>query len=369
MLQLDIIANLIDFNINLEQPIPLWVLLLVIGISGFFGIMFLLLKFSPNAIILKSKFDNWKRSRGEREEQKQMADNLETKFYSSQEEINRNAGFNVLPYNMKIKWQNRDDVKAIVSQTNDQFWIVMKKSEEQSENFVRFVEASIEKNLVYRTKRYLSEPIKKAIELTMMKKIISVELPDALEYFDDKIYKKSVDRFQFLTDFVEGLTDLDAKGLFIRAYLREIHDYGIRTFPKTPSKEIKNEMNDLTAFFATIGRRKAGEQVKQIYEGKLLRVGVHFIAGRHQPREIKQFTEKPQSSPYAEDIKEHISKNIQSIYLFARGTAYIELAKSLANYFESNDDQVQKSYIIPFTDREKVISAVVCIIKLRLAHS
>lgn len=362
-----IIFGLLDFNVNLEQPIPLWTLIVIMAILVVLGILYLLLRFSGNAIILKSRIDDWRSSRAERTEQKVIAENLESKFYASQEEINKNAGFNVLPYHMKIKWQNRDDVRSIVSTKKDQFWIVMKKREDQSENFVRYVGASIETNIVYRTKRYLSEPIKRAIELTMIKKIITVELEDALEYFDENIYKHDVEKYQFLNDYVEGLTDLDSKGLFIRAYLREIHDFGNRTFPKTATKEIKDEMNELTTFFSAIGRRRDGEQVRRTCEGKSLRVGVLFIAGKHSSTEIKQFIEKPESSPYANDIRDYINHNIQSIYLFARGS-FIELATSLSKHFE-NDVSVQNSYRIPFTDREKKKNAIVCIIRLRLPHS
>ena len=107
----NVIHYFLDFDINLNQQIPLWTLLIIVVIAGIFGGLSLLLKYSNSAIMLKTKFDDWKDSRKESEEQSELADNLETRFFASQEEINKDAGFNVLPYHMKIKWQNRDNVK------------------------------------------------------------------------------------------------------------------------------------------------------------------------------------------------------------------------------------------------------------------
>lgn len=357
-----------DITINIPEQSPTWLVFLFAGIAIIIGVIALVLKYSSNAILLKSKVDEWRSDQSERHEQKEMADDLEDKYSTSQKEINKDAGFNVLPFNMKIKWQKRDDVKSIY-RGGDDYWIVMHNEDDVTQNFVRYIEACVEKNLVSRTRRYIPMNVRRAIELTMIKKILRIELDESLDYFDENIYKPDINKHESLNTNVEGLTDLDAKGLFVRAFLRELHDYGNRLFPKTASNINRDDMKFLTYFFAALGKKRDGDKIQTIFKGKTISVGVVFVAGVEDRKNLDSLILNPLNSDYATTINDYLNQNIESIYLLARG-GNIKLVEALLDVFnKEKNPKIDKTYLIPFKDREKNADAIVGLIRLRKVHS
>ncbi len=81
-------------------------------------------------------------------------------------------------------------------------------------------------------------------------------------------------------------------------------------------------------------------------------------------KNLTKYLERPESSPQATYIQSQIKRQVQTIYLLARGQDFIDFTKKLLEYFEK-DPQVARTNRIEFDDYAVKKPAIVGQIRLK----
>lgn len=364
----NIVLGIFDINFGtLQEPIPLWVVLVGIAVAAIVTVFVAFLRWGKNLVTVVEYVESRRTNSSLRKEQKEMTKTIKDKFYESRLQINKSAGFDVLPYDMEIRWRNKSDVKSFLLK-NAKVIIVMRDSEDHVENFTKAIEAYVEKSLIPRTRKYIPREVMLAVELTIAKKIITIEYDSALGYFDENVYKPAINTNQNLNIFTEALSTLDFRGLFTRVFLRELYDFGLRLHPQLSNNAIKEEGNKFMGFFTGIARRPEGDrEIDTVFEEKHLSVAIAYIAGARSDKEVDNMILNISSCTYAQYIDSLLNRHIDTIYLLARNNKFIQLTRALLNYYSKND-QVRSTDELSFEDYSKKTPALVGRIRMRSEH-
>lgn len=225
---------------------------------------------------------------------------------------------------LSINWVNEENLDTILK--SGKAIVKLKYENDPTKNIVKATSLYVKDAFLIHTKPYLNVPFRKAIDITVTKKIllkISKNQNNIMSTFIDETSNTESD----LLEKYEKIEEIDDNGLFTRILLRELDLFGKKLHGRITKTEYKNEADEFLSFVNKISTRDFDDDTPLVFASNTLKVGVVLVA------KVETFSNYG-ISPYLRRIKLGMSRGIESFYLLARTDSVPilkEVAKQLLN--------------------------------------
>lgn len=265
----------------------------------------------------------------------------------------------VLPHAMKIEWaRNANKVESFLR--NGEIVVAMDYSPNRDRNLVISTLIYLKKGLLPRARSYIDKNLMKAIDFTVAKSIFIYDKhSSAVSYFFENYLQPEIKEKPQLREDCTLLDKLQKAGFFSRILLRQLYFIGQRAFPSTPDEETYKESRDFAIFVEKIATRKSGEMSTLSFSKSRIKANVMLVA--------KYWTKIWGTEPYERRIKTNIDKGIENMYICARDTENVVLAKQIAEEQEKAGRMIIiKSYTFNqiYQGKEHKAICIVCSLNL-----
>jgi len=247
-----------------------------------------------------------------RAERRSVSGDIQADINSFAKAIGESIDSSILPYGIKINWENAADVSYESFVKNNLVVVRLRHHSNQARNFMLATLAYVQRGLLPDTRHHLAEDVSEALDLAMVEKVL--------------LERKRLDSLPFLTKEIIGTRDptssvvrmhrilrnLDAKGMFNHILLREFADLGKRMSGAVPTDDIRSETRDFVNFCEKLTEKEPGVDVSPTFSGRNLRMSIVLIA--RVEKYLKQGIE-----PQLRWIEKCLANRIDSIYLCAWG--------------------------------------------------
>lgn len=241
-------------------------------------------------------------------ELRHISNELQSEINTSINEINGEAGENVLVDKVKIKFSKNLTHDAFIE--NNEVIVRMDYHQNKKRNLVIATLNYVSKGAIPYARHYIGHDISKSVDMVLTKKIIKRD-KDAIGYFLSEVYDNEIEEIKLL---YKNLEEIDETGFFTRIFLTELKQIGIRYFPRaTILKPIIEECIDFLEFLSTVANKEPGENVDLKFRGHLIGVGLALVGNIHT-------ISIHRSLPYEKWISSYIKdSSLKRIYILAAG--------------------------------------------------
>lgn len=209
---------------------------------------------------------------------------------------------------MSIQWVKEDD---FISKLRDGTAIVnLKFSTDISENIVKVASIYVKHRVLPNAKHYMNKPLKSAIDLNIIRKILLSLEKDRDENLNT-FFTENEKELNEVEDKSTQIHYVDNAGLFDRILVREYEYFGNKLKGLLPISEYAKEADDFLNYLLDIATRQYDDNTPLQFEGKILKVGVLLVA------KIDTYSQYGLDA-YLRRIKRGLVKGIKTFYLLAR---------------------------------------------------
>jgi hypothetical protein len=164
-----------------------------------------------------------------------------------------------------------------------------------------------------------------ANELYIMSSVIDKNRNDALRVYYDDYARRAYD--DATTGLLQNIHTLDKRGLYFKCFLNTLVSVDEKVRHYTLDEGVQQEVSNLTNFFLSIAKKKAGEETELMFKGHLFRVAIILVA----KKETLQFAGL---SAHIEMVKTVAKQDVDRIYVTGTGYDNIINVKRLAAHLK-----------------------------------
>jgi len=179
---------------------------------------------------------------------------------------------------IRVEWVDGSETREDFIQRR-RVVVCLRKAENPSENFVRATYAFVSTSLLFRTKRYLSEVQREALDLFVTSKVLE-ESDDVLRDFflSEYLLPSSDDAPEDrLGDYFRSFETLARAGLFYEFLLDELDLVGRRVFGLPYIKQIGTDVDGVIGLAAKVAGRERQERVNLTFNKAYIRCGLVIV--------------------------------------------------------------------------------------------
>ena len=303
-----------------------WVIL-----AGFIGYIY---KNTEKVDFWVAKIERFLIYLGFRRDKKFIQKDVRAKINLASKKINKEAD-GIVTKGVEIIWVNQENIESFLKK--GKVIIRMRSHENHDENVVNAVTHYVQTGVLHTSKRYLPEKIKEAVNLALIKKILSEESEDStsLEHFGIQTLNPYLESDVEIKKSFSIIQKMEEKGLFTRILLREIRILGKKLYPSESSdiifKETKNFFDFLEPFAC---HERDGDIADWNFIDRDIQVGIMYVAKRE-----KLNTEG--LAPYIKRVRGKFNQGCKKIYLFGRRQNNILAIKELVYILQSQDSKIE----------------------------
>ncbi len=216
-------------------------------------------------------------------------------------------------FNVKLELEWVDsNTKRSAFLADGRFILRLRANDPQDHNFVHASYLYISKCLLSKTKRYLSNPQKDAIDLFTSSKLIKEEKPSVIGYFlDEYLHPSTSDPKSKQAKLIDDFAIIDKAGYFFPLFIQELEYIGDKIFGKKRNQMIANEVYRLVDFLRPLSQRRAGDETDLDFNGSYCKIAIVIVGKR---KKLLYSIE-----PYVSVIKNKIIPNkVDTIYVVGR---------------------------------------------------
>ena len=212
------------------------------------------------------------------------------------------------PVGVKIKWIQKASVESFFN--DDTLLIRMRKSDNQSRNFVVATMTFLSQIMLRKAKRYISPTQKYSIDLFVAKRLFEEEKPDVLEYFVENFLVPKSNDSKKVADYFDKYSVIDKAGLFFPVLIQELTFLGSKVFGQRKDNLIIHEVKGLIDFLKNYSEREQGAKIPSSFNGRYCHFGVMIIA-RSVNVDIGDI------APFVKYLPKITNLGIENIYMIA----------------------------------------------------
>lgn len=283
---------------------------LILPVISFFGgtgvILLVVFLFPEKVEIWASKF--WKIISFflKRFEKKYIATDIQGHINNFNKEIKKKVK-NYEPVKVKIQWIQKGNVNAFFK--DNALLIRMKKSDNQTDNFVVATMTFISQVMLRKTKHYISPTQTESIDLYVAKKLFEKEKPEIVEQFIQSFLIPKTENSTKIANYFDKYSIIDRADLFFPLLMQELIFLGNKIFGQKKDSYIIADVNGLIDFLKKYSEREEGDDgLSNLFNGRYCRFGVMIIA--------KSFkVAYGDKSPYLKYLGKLLNAGIENIYI------------------------------------------------------
>ena len=219
----------------------------------------------------------------------------------------------VMPYNLQLRFVQSVD-RAELSPDNRMVIVRIRDTLQDDRNLVNAMMSFCSIGVVPQARRFLSEPMNAAINITMTRKLLNdLKHYSALQYLHDEVVGDDGGEFDPREEFCRMFDALDENGLFTRVVLEEMRDFGARIASQYPQPGHELEAEQLVQYVHEVVTRPPGQDLPKIgHRGSYMAIAFVLVGS---PDTMAAGGE----TPYLNHIEILRSYGYQKAYLAARG--------------------------------------------------
>jgi len=180
------------------------------------------------------------------------------------------------PVGVQIKWIEKANVESFFK--DGVLLIRMRKSDDQSKNFVAATMVFLSQVMLRKGKRYISSTQKRSIDLFVAKRLFEEEKPEVLEYFVENFLVPNTNSSKQVADYFDKYSVIDKAGLFFPILIQELTFLGSKVFGQRKDSLIISEVKGLIDFLKNYSERELGAKIPNCFNGRYCHFGVVIIA-------------------------------------------------------------------------------------------
>lgn len=209
---------------------------------------------------------------------------------------------------LSLQWVKKDDDGKVLLEEGKAI-VLLSYDRDNIRNIISTTSAYVRKALLPSARNFLSTPVKKAIDYTVIHQFIRKSPSHSVA--STAFVAENLDDINQYQDTFNKVSVVDEQGMLNRMLLREYSLWGARIATHLPSPEYAQEATDFLIFLYDLLTREPEEQSKLQFVGKDIKVGVLLVA------KIETYTEHG-LYPYLRRIREGFASGIRTFYLLAR---------------------------------------------------
>ncbi len=240
-----------------------------------------------------------------------MATDIQSKIAEARKELNIRE--EVLPYGVKIKWTDVDDVETDLK--DKRLVVMMRPYASQAKNFATIISVYIPEVLLPKAKRYVEPKLMTGIEHTISKSILQRN-SKALDYYLNAFLEKDND----IASYITKMDKVHMQGALSRLLLPELKRLNV-LYPQESNSMVFKETKNFSEMVYNFVTKEPGVDVSPNYLGNHIKMAIVAIAKPYQLVEGKV----PASYTFIQKAKE---KGIDHFYIVCT-EAFIQYAKDL----------------------------------------
>ncbi len=255
-------------------------------------------------------------------QRRRIAANLEAEInISSRDLVYQSQG--ALLDLIRIEWVS--GTRAIAVAESGGVVVRMRDFGDQERNLVVATLAFLTRGLLPRIRSYIDPVLTCALDFVTARRILaSSSNPGAVARFHDSHLIPAISKDAALESQYRRLENLDQEGTFTRVLLPELEFAGRALAAAAPSRRIESEVSGFVDFLHAIATKKKGEDVRLLYSGTNISVGVMLVA--------RQDTwERYGASPYLSRFRWYTRQGVKGVYLMAAGEECTRIARKILN--------------------------------------
>lgn len=209
---------------------------------------------------------------------------------------------------LALEWVKKDDNGQVILEEGKAI-VLLSYNRDNVKNLISTTTAYVQKALLPSSRYLLTEPIRKAIDFTVIKGFIANSSVKKVA-MNALFLENQSDIFQYRDEY-NKVSVIDDNGMLSRMLLREYSLWGGRQAGHTPTEEHYLESTNFLNFIFEILDREPDELTPLQFNGKDIKVGVLLVAKPETYNEMG-------SEPYLRRIREGFASGIRTFYLLAR---------------------------------------------------
>lgn len=250
----------------------------------------------------------------------------------------------------RIKWIKEDNYGETLK--DGEAIVNLKFSHNQTRNIINATSVYVRDIFLKQTKPYISENLKEAIDLSIIKNILLKISSDNRNIMSD-FYEDSREKFAQYINECDKLEQIDDAGLFSRILIRELDSFGNKLAGRIPNQNYQDEADQFTDYLYNISIRDIDENTKLQFEYPIIKVGVLLVAKSETYINYGLV-------PYLRRIKLGFARGIDTFYLLAREDKVDILKKVVIELLGTGNFQIINKPQT-YRDRQNRISICYCI--------
>jgi hypothetical protein len=199
---------------------------------------------------------------------------IEGQLNSIQGDLNKQSE-GLMPFPAKVEWLERPNAESFCDTYDGKVIIRMKEHKHNPRNVAWATMDFVSKGMIPYSRLYLDASMSKAIDFTMVKKILS-DNEGATDYFLREAVVPEMGSEE-IKDSMSILENLDKRGIFTRIYLEEIKDLGLELYPNSDVTAV-SETREFAENLNVYATRLPGEKSGEPYIRSNIKVGLVLIA-------------------------------------------------------------------------------------------
>lgn len=251
---------------------------------------------------------------------------IESSLNSAQSDINDEAADGLLPYPAKVEWVENVEKASFMDSLKEQVVVRMREHDDNPRNVAYAMIDYVSKGMIPYSRLYVDYPMMKAIDLTIIKKMLHERDQNALDYFLTDVVTVEV-KEERVQRYMNVMSDLDKLGFLTKILLTELKELGLQLYP-VPDQVAKKDTEQYTENLRVLAVRKPKQKLASgPYIGRRIRVGYVLIADTEKLHEQG-------SAPYVTWAMKCVDQGAKTLYMLSRGynnKAAGRLAEKIAN--------------------------------------
>ena len=248
---------------------------------------------------------------------------LESTIGIASKKINEEAGTELLPHGVDIKWdvpQNRD---AFLQR--GKVVVCLEPSSNEERNLARATMMFTEEDLIAPSQRFVNTSIMKAACFVITRKMLMADRKlHALKCLNKEFIEPEIEKKPEFRKYISGLDNIDKQGYLTRILLREFGALDAKLSPALTDTRSRKESKGFARMLKEIVEKDTSATVPLRFEGLRFRVAIMPVARLDKSFDIDNFTKQATRA---------LRDDIDTIYVLARG-ANVVLAKLVVSEIE-----------------------------------
>lgn len=260
---------------------------------------------------------------------------------------------------VKLEWIDPEITRKAFIDKNEVI-LHLRRDDPEDHNFVHGAYLFVSTSLLYKSKRYISQSQREAIDLFVTTKIIEQEKPSIVGYYLDEYLHKTLDNPESTSaKFFEQFAKIDKRGLFYPILLQELEYLGDKVFGKRQDENIYGEINGLINYLENLAIKTIGKDTQLHYSRNYCHLAIVIVG---KPRKITS-----DGDVYIHVIRKYlIPYKVETIYLLGRveNQSIMDIIADKFTKIYEITRKCKKDITLLYDDKEIVVEQYLVVMRL-----